>query len=73
MINEKDYKIGGGVSYITYQQVLDNHSDKEVRSFDNYFVGQTGMLINGEYGIYTWDYERWIEGGMPDKQGRSWD
>jgi len=72
-----EYCRGSGTTptYVTYDLVKRYHTEEEVKAFGNFMSGQTVMALpDGKSGIYVWDYERWLEGGMKKKvQGEDWD
>ncbi len=74
MIKPDQYKKQGNVPYVTSAMIKACHTKKEARRFSKWFgIGTQLALPNGEGGIYTWDYENWIESGMPTCQGADWD
>ena len=70
------YKTDDG-EYVTYDLIKQYHSSDEIKRFNKFMFGQTVAAIEIEgkqiSGIFTWDYERWLKGGMIDKQGADWD
>lgn len=61
-INE--YKESEGITYVTFPQIELYHTWDQVQHFDEWFQGQTGiMLEDGTLGVYVYDYERWLGGG----------
>jgi hypothetical protein len=60
---------------VTYNMVKAAHSQKEYLDFLKWMTGQTvGMMDNGEAGIYSHDYERWLKEGMKKEQNaETWD
>lgn len=50
------------------------HSESDVEKFNKWMTGQTCcVLLSGEIGIYSWDYERWLRQGRKTEQGSDWD
>lgn len=63
-IPKDEYKKEHKTPFITKALLDKYHTPKEVKAFGIWFTGQTGLITSeGEYGIYTWDYERWLEEG----------
>lgn len=74
MIKPEQYKKEGNIAYITMEMIKGSHTKREIRNFYKWYGGQTGILCKNEVvGIYTWDYKRWLESGMPSNQGMDWD
>ena len=74
-IPKEEYKIAyGNIDYVTMEQIEKYHTKEEVNRFNLWFRGQTGIISDdGDVGIYRYDYERWLEAGMPPQQGKDWD
>jgi hypothetical protein len=63
------------VPYVTYNQVELAHSKKDFENFKEWMRGQTGLLLEGnEFGIYSWDYERWLrQNRQRSQRSGDWD
>lgn len=59
---------------VTFDMVKKAHTKEEYLNFIKFMGGQTcGRMDNGETGIYSYDYERWIKSGKLTEQGIDWD
>lgn len=60
---------------VTFKMVEKAHTKKEYENFCAWMGGQTcGTMANGESGIYSWDYERWLrQGKKTDQNKEDWD
>lgn len=74
-IPKKDYREEDGIMFVTKELIKKYHTPEEVEAFNKWFCGQTGMIASdGSYGVYTYDYERWIAQGKLTKQlSNYWD
>jgi len=62
MISKSEYILVGKISVVTNKLVTQYHSVEEADQFGRFMTGQTCMVIpDGTVGIYSWDYERWLE------------
>jgi hypothetical protein len=62
------------IPYVTYNQVALAHTKEDFENFKEWMRGQTGLLLDGdEFGIYVWDYQRWLRQGKHTQQGKDWD
>ena len=66
------------ITYVTREQIRCYHSTAELHRFDHWIYGQTCPLVVDKNGdpigaYYSWDYERWIVGGLSTEQGADWD
>lgn len=78
MINKKDYiKIWKDQPQlgVTYNQVKAAHTQNEYFNFCKWMSNQTvGTMDDGNAGIYSWDYERWLREKMKKEQNQdTWD
>lgn len=75
MIPKNQYKKIGMLTGVTYDQVRNYHGLVLYDKFWKFMCGQTCGYdpITDTVIIYSWDYERWINEGMKDKQGINWD
>jgi hypothetical protein len=72
MIPKSDYILHPDekIKCVTYDLVKNHHSKSEYNHFCRFMFGQTVIkLPGGVCGIYSWDYERWLNG----RQGKDWD
>jgi hypothetical protein len=46
-------------------EVRASFSKSQRERFNQWFAGQTGGIIDGHFIIYTWDYERFMNGLDP--------
>jgi hypothetical protein len=44
-------------TYILFNEVPVEHKAE----FGDWMYGQTGAVINGDFVVYSWDWERWYE------------
>jgi len=67
MLSIKDFtiKTSKGTKYIESQEIKEKFSDKQMKIWKEYFMGQTGILVNGKFGIYPYDLERFLNGLPP--------
>lgn len=74
-IPEQEYLESYGHRVITLQLLLLHHTPEEVETFNAWFSGQTGIIMeDGTIGFYVGDYERWLREGQLDRQlPYSWD
>ena len=64
-IPPEKYLESNGIKYITFAQIELYHTWEQVQVFDDWFYGQTGILLeDGTPAVYIHDYERWVKGGM---------
>lgn len=74
MIPNTEYIDVEGILVITYDLIKKHHTTEEFEDFVRWMRGQTCLMMpNGEAGIYSWDYERWVKQGMDTEQGEDWD
>jgi hypothetical protein len=80
MINKEQYNQfevpdGSTIPYVTYAQIMNAHTEQEFINFTKWMYGQTGLLLsNGDIGIYSWDYERWVRQNCePAQRSGDWD
>lgn len=74
-IPTEEYGFESGCSYITDAQIEKYHTPEECVHFYVWMSRQTAMILkNGNTGIYTWDYERWLREGQKTEQNPdTWD
>ncbi len=61
-IPPKDYLQVDGREYVTVGLMEVYHTDNQIENFHEWFIGQTASILpSGAVGIYTWDYERWLQ------------
>ncbi|MCH8057582.1 MAG: hypothetical protein IIB78_06925 [Proteobacteria bacterium] len=74
-IPENEYREEDGIKFVTKELIVKYHTTQEVKTFYEWFCGQTGLLAkDGSLGVYVWDYERWLEEGRLDNQlSHNWD
>lgn len=74
MIDSKNYVEKGNCRGVTQKLVELHHTEKEVKNFLSFMGGQTCVLGPEDQLLYfSCDYERWVEEGMKNQQGRNWD
>lgn len=74
-IPTSEYIESHGYMVVTAQLIELHHTLAEVETFNAWFTGQTGIIMeDGTLGIYAYDYERWLEQGQQDRQcSHDWD
>ena len=74
-IPKSKYRKESGIRFVTMELLRRFHSEEEVKAFDEWFCGQTGMVSDdGTLAIYIHDYERWVsQGKMTQQRSDDWD
>lgn len=74
-IPESEYVEAYGSKVVTAQLIELYHNPGEVETFNTWYTGQTGMVLeDGTLGVYAHDYERWLREERLDRQlSNSWD
>ena len=74
-IPETEYKTYIDIRYITFDLFKEYHTPEEVKTFNYWMRGQTGMVVPPNImAIYAEDYERWLEEGKKTEQNAAtWD
>lgn len=71
--NVKVYK-GAVFRPLTYKQIKAILVPEAYKRFNTWMYGQTCPFVDGETGVYPWDFERWLMTGCPEGQRRGdWD
>lgn len=56
--------------FVTDTLIKKYHSADEYSRFDKWMRGKTMVVLqDGSYGIYSWDYEKWLDQGKPSYVG----
>jgi hypothetical protein len=60
--------------HIAWKDIEEHAPKKEFADFCSFMRGQT-MLVrdDGDGGVYTWDFDRWVRQGRKTEQGLDWD
>jgi len=59
------------ISHIAKADIKEHAPPEELKKFNEWLCGQTMLLrSDGDSGIYTWDFDRWVGQGKVNKQNK---